>query len=246
MARRWWPKLPSMARSTSSKWTAKQPPDRAGPALPAARSGGVSPHGVEREKGLIRVMARGGRESPAAAKVPTPGAPMTHEHATPGPQGRPTPEHPATGFLIDPPARRIAPWLYNGDWQTIAPAIRIGPSPFAIVEIGNGDVLYVDDEGLLKPLDWFFAIKGGHQPFAGCGLVLGSNADGEAVSARIAVEDLSSSTRGRLHLAHGLGDARSTLNETCGPNQGQLVVHLIAFLRSNASNRSTVFGEANS
>ena len=59
------------------------------------------------------------------------------------------------------------------------------PSPSC--EIGNGDIIYVDDEGLLKPLDWFFAVKGGHQPFAGCGLVLGSNAEGETVSARIAL-----------------------------------------------------------
>jgi hypothetical protein len=110
---------------------------------------------------------------------------------------RATPEHPATGFLIDPAARSISPWLYNGDWQTIAPAIRIGNSPFTIVEIGHGDVIYVDDEGLLKPLDWFFAVKGGHQPFAGCGLVLGSDDEGETVSARI---DLSELKRRILHL----------------------------------------------
>jgi len=121
---------------------------------------------------------------------------MTHPDLMPG-QDRPTPERPATGFLIDPAARRIAPWLYNGDWQTIAPAIRIGASPFTVVEIGNGDVIYVDDEGLLKPLDWFFALKGAHQPFAGCGLVLGSNDDGEAVSARIALHELK---RRILHL----------------------------------------------
>jgi hypothetical protein len=115
----------------------------------------------------------------------------------PGPQGRPTPEAPATGFLIDPASRSIAPWLYNGDWRTIAPAIRIGQSPFTIVEIGGGDVIYVDDEGLLKPLDWFFAVKGGHQPFAGCGLVLGTDDEGETVSARIALQELK---RRVLHL----------------------------------------------
>jgi hypothetical protein len=122
---------------------------------------------------------------------------MTHDPAAPGPQDRPTPEHPATGFLIDPAARSLAPWLYNGDWQTIAPAIRIGRSPFTSVEIGDGDVIYVDDEGLLKPLDWFFAVKGGHQPFAGCGLVFGSDAEGETVSARIALKELK---RRILHL----------------------------------------------
>jgi hypothetical protein len=122
---------------------------------------------------------------------------VTHENPASSPQERPAPEHPATGFLIDPAAWRIAPWPYNGDWRTIAPAIRIGQSPFTIVEIGDGDVIYVDDEGLLKPLDWFFAVKGGHQPFAGCGLVLGSNEEGDTVSAKIPLEELK---RRILHL----------------------------------------------
>jgi hypothetical protein len=119
------------------------------------------------------------------------------DHATPGPQGRPSFDSPATGFLIDPAARSVAPWAYNGDWQTIAPALRIGRSPFTTVEIDDGDVIYVDDEGLLKPLDWFFAVKGGHQPFAGCGLVLGSDDEGNTVSARIAIGEFK---RRLLHL----------------------------------------------
>jgi hypothetical protein len=122
---------------------------------------------------------------------------MTVEHPAPGPQGQPTPQSPATGFLIDPAARSIAPWRYTGDWRTIAPAIRIGQSPFTIVEIGGGDVIYVDDDGLLKPHDWFFAIRGGHQPFAGCGLVLGTDDQGETVSARIELHELK---RRVLHL----------------------------------------------
>jgi hypothetical protein len=122
---------------------------------------------------------------------------MNHEHPTTGPHDRPTPDHPATGFLIDPAGRSIAPWLYNGDWQTIAPAIRIGNNPFALVQIGAGDIIYVDDEGLLKPLDWFFAIKGADQPYAGCGLVLGTDAAGDAVSPKIAIQDLK---RRILHL----------------------------------------------
>ena len=65
------------------------------------------------------------------------------------------------------------------------------------MEIGGGDVIYVDDEGLLKPMDWFFAVKGGHQPFAGCGLVLGSDDNGDTVSARIELHELK---RRILHL----------------------------------------------
>jgi hypothetical protein len=122
---------------------------------------------------------------------------MTQEHPKSAPENPATPNNPATGFLIDPAARSIRPWLYDGDWKSIALAIRIGESPFTLVQIDDGDIIYVDDEGLLKPLDWFFAIKGGHQPFAGCGLVLGTNTAGEVVSARITVEDLK---RRVLHL----------------------------------------------
>jgi hypothetical protein len=144
---------------------------------------------------------------------------MNTDPIAPPPQDRPTPERQATGFLIDPAARRIAPWLYNGDWQTIAPAIHIGPSPFTLVEMDDGDCIYVDDEGLLKPLDWFFAIKGGHQPFAGCGLVLGTDDDGEAVSPRIALENLK---RRILHLRIVAKNptrflAWDAVDPTCGP-----------------------------
>lgn len=123
---------------------------------------------------------------------------MIPSDPVPGPQDRPTPARPATGYLIDPAAMSITPWLYNGDWQTIAPAIRIGASPFTITHrFTNDDAIFVDDEGLLKPLDWFFAVKGGHQPFAGCGLVLGNDEEGESVSARIALHELK---RRILHL----------------------------------------------
>jgi hypothetical protein len=103
---------------------------------------------------------------------------------------RPTPGRPAAGFLIDPCGCAITPYSYNGDWRTIAPAIRIGSSPFTVVTFEQGDTIFIDDEGLLKPLEWFFAFKGARQPFAGMGLVLGSNGDGDTVSARITLEAL--------------------------------------------------------
>jgi hypothetical protein len=143
---------------------------------------------------------------------------MTPQHLSPGPQGQAIRERSATGFLIDPAKQSIAPWLYNGDWRTIAPAIQIGQSPFTIVAIDDGDVIYVDDEGLLKPLDWFFAIKGGHQPYAGCGLVLGTNDDGETVSARIAIEEL---RRRILHLRIvGKDPIRFLAWDAVSPTQG--------------------------
>ena len=40
----------------------------------------------------------------------------------------------------------------------------------------NGNTIYVDEEGLCKELECAFVVKGGHQPFAGNGLIVGYNA----------------------------------------------------------------------
>jgi len=41
----------------------------------------------------------------------------------------------------------------------------------------NDDCIYVDEEGLLEitPFTRFFSYKNGHQPFAGNGLIIGTN-----------------------------------------------------------------------
>lgn len=44
------------------------------------------------------------------------------------------------------------------------------------------DVIFVDDEGLFKPVYQFFGVKGFPQPLAGRGIVLGSDREGNAVS----------------------------------------------------------------
>lgn len=43
----------------------------------------------------------------------------------------------------------------------------------------TGDVLYVDDEGLLKPQDNFFFIENCHQPLAGNGIIVGPEVETE-------------------------------------------------------------------
>lgn len=119
-----------------------------------------------------------------------------NENADP-PDDGPSPKQAATGLLIDPAAQSITPWTYNGDYRTIRAVLRIGASPFTIVYLPNSDCIFVDDEGLLKPVDWFFAVKGYPQPIAGRGLVLGANRYGDSVSARTTLEELQ---RSILHL----------------------------------------------
>lgn len=47
----------------------------------------------------------------------------------------------------------------------------------------GGDALFVDDEGLMKEPERFFLV-GGTQPFAGKGLIIGADAEGNAAPAR--------------------------------------------------------------
>lgn len=51
--------------------------------------------------------------------------------------------------------------------------------------ITEHDSIIVDEEGLLKPCDHFFTYEGAHQPFAGNGLVVGADEEGETVSCDI-------------------------------------------------------------
>lgn len=56
--------------------------------------------------------------------------------------------------------------------------------------ITDQDSILVDEEGLLKPCDYFFTYKGAHQPFAGNGLVVGVDEDGETVDCIITLEEI--------------------------------------------------------
>lgn len=52
----------------------------------------------------------------------------------------------------------------------------------------NGDILYVDEEGLFKDPTHFFAVSGAHQPFAGNGVILGpEDSEGEETPAQTPV-----------------------------------------------------------
>jgi len=55
----------------------------------------------------------------------------------------------------------------------------------------NRDTVYVDDEGLLKPVRYGFTLEGAHQDFfAGNGVLLGSDRQGETVDAKTPIEDV--------------------------------------------------------
>ena len=61
--------------------------------------------------------------------------------------------------------------------------------------ITEHDSIIVDEEGLLKPCDHFFTYDGAHQPFAGNGLVVGVDEDGETVACDITLDEVKSKVR---------------------------------------------------
>lgn len=60
--------------------------------------------------------------------------------------------------------------------------------------ITEEDSILVDEEGLLKPQDHFFYYKGAHQPFAGNGLIVGVDEEGDDTSCKISLEEVIQNT----------------------------------------------------
>lgn len=58
-------------------------------------------------------------------------------------------------------------------------------------ELPNGDTLFVNEEGLMYSPMHFFEIKGGHQPFAGNGVIAGYDFEsGESTDAESAASQI--------------------------------------------------------
>ena len=87
-------------------------------------------------------------------------------------------------ILLDSKTRTVKEVDYNGDWRTISPTI--GCSLFTVVRLGNGDDLYVDDEGLLTVTDEtvFIKVPWYPSPLAGSGLILSCGDEGESTPSK--------------------------------------------------------------
>lgn len=95
------------------------------------------------------------------------------------------------GYVIDPEQQTITEIEHNGDYRQIYELIDNGGSPFCTVRISAAnDIIFLDDEGLLKDPEFFFCVSGYAQPLAGKGLVLAIDDEGETVAARISLEAL--------------------------------------------------------
>lgn len=56
----------------------------------------------------------------------------------------------------------------------------------------NSDIVFVDEEGLLKECNHFFYILGAQQPYAGSGLILGTMRNGDSTDAESELDEIKS------------------------------------------------------
>jgi hypothetical protein len=70
-----------------------------------------------------------------------------------------------------------------------------GYETFTCVGLGNGETLYVDDEGLINGTDFGFYIEGYEGLLMGNGLILGSTASGDSKSTALSVHEVAEKVR---------------------------------------------------
>lgn len=93
-------------------------------------------------------------------------------------------------ILIDPAKRAVVPYRINGSVASLQAAV--GSLIAFATQLDTGDVLYVDDEGLLRDNPSFFAIAGGRHPYAGRGLLVGPETYGAITDVVATVEEVKS------------------------------------------------------
>lgn len=92
-----------------------------------------------------------------------------------------------TYFLIDPFEKTIAPVYYDGNFHSIYNLIDC--EMFDVVRCGKYD-LFVDDMGLFREDQKFFATFDYPQPLGGKALVVGVDREGETIPPSITLEEL--------------------------------------------------------
>jgi hypothetical protein len=106
-------------------------------------------------------------------------------------------------YLINPTTKTIEQVNYSGEYHDIYKLCNF--DIFTLVTLnGYDDGVFIDDEGLLKEGQDFFYVT--HESgdlskyvmLAGCGLVLGCDADGNSVEPRMTIDEL----RSRIHWAN--------------------------------------------
>lgn len=95
-------------------------------------------------------------------------------------------------YRIDVVARQVVEIVIDDARRLKSMQAVVGGYVAQALRLEGENVIYVNDEGLFEPDAAFFAVPGGHQPFAGDGLVVGTDEDGATVAPTIDVEELRS------------------------------------------------------
>lgn len=94
------------------------------------------------------------------------------------------------GILIDPFTRSISEIETGGKLAEIYELL--GVELITVVSVGDDQTLFLDDEGLLVPKEQqeYWQWRGSNQPYAGKGLILGVDEEGENIDAVSTVEEI--------------------------------------------------------
>lgn len=95
-------------------------------------------------------------------------------------------------ILIDPVDRSIKEVELGDDYREIQRKLSYTDEyvTFTPLELNERNVMYLDDEGLLKAGLRVFQWKGYMSPLAGRGLILGQDSEGDSVSTTMTVESI--------------------------------------------------------
>lgn len=94
----------------------------------------------------------------------------------------------ATGILINATDKTIKTVQVDG-LEEMCKALGCERVDRAAIGEKDDTDLWVDDEGLYNSKDFFY-YEGLHQPFAGNGLILGANEEGDTVSTKLTLEEV--------------------------------------------------------
>ncbi len=95
-------------------------------------------------------------------------------------------------YKIDVVARQVSEIAIDDASRLKSMQAFVGGYVAQALRLDDDNLIYVNDEGLFEADAAFFAVPGGHQPFAGNGLVVGTDEDGASVSPTIGIEEVRS------------------------------------------------------
>ena len=98
-------------------------------------------------------------------------------------------------ILLNPFDQTVKEVVYTGDFREIYSLIDC--TTFDVVRLSESDDMYVDDEGMLANMNYFFRYTNDDfyvEPvlLAGKGLIVGTNEEGEDIEPELTVEDIRS------------------------------------------------------